>query len=329
MVRGVQAIATDACDAAEDRDHRTNFAYILSSSYSGSTLLAMLLGAQPGACTVGEMRAPHVGDPAIYRCSCGARIKECSFWSRVSAGMAARGIAGFDIADASLSIFTVRQSYIRRLLAPLTRGRLLEACRNIALSLSPRWKPHLRSIQFRNAALTDVLQSITGAKVVIDSSKEAVQLKYLLAASGLRIKVLHLVRDGRAVALSMIGHGMKYETRAKTVAMAARSWRRRNESAEQLLARLPESQWLMVRYEDLCARPEDTLRRLCAFLGLDHRHVVLDFRSQQQHVLGNDMRLESTSEIRLDERWRTALSSEDLEVFERSAGDLNRKYGYE
>ena len=306
----------------------TNLAYILAASYSGSTLLAMLLGAQSDACTVGEMRAPDVGDAEAYFCSCGARIKECSFWLRVTAGMAAKGFPGFDITDADLSIHDVENRYIDRLLAPLTRGPVLEGIRDLALHLSPAWRPHLRRIQSRNAALVEVLRGITGAKVVVDSSKVAVHLKYLLTTPALQIKVIHLLRDGRAVTTSMLGHGLKRSTRAETIAAAASSWRGNNEGAERLLARLPALQWLQLRYEDLCRQPEETLRHLCGFLGMDTERIVLDFRSRQQHVLGNDMRLKSTSEIRLDERWRTQLSKEDLEVFEEAAGGLNRKYGY-
>ena len=305
-----------------------SLAYILAASYSGSTLLAMLLGAQADGCTVGEMRAPDVGDAESYFCSCGARIKECAFWLRVSAEMAEKGFPGFDITDADLCIHDVDNRYLDRLLAPLPRGPLLEVARDIGLGLSPAWPAHLRRIQDRNIALVDVLRNITGAKVVVDSSKVAVHLKYLLKAPALRIRILHLLRDGRAVTNSMIGHGLKRSTRAETVAAAAASWRSNNEGAERLLARLPASQWLQLRYEDLCREPQETLRRLCGFLGMDTEHIVLDFRTRQQHVLGNDMRLKSTSDIRLDERWRTQLSPEDLAVFEKSAGEMNRQYGY-
>src|ERR1044072_4610633 len=100
-------------------DSGPRLAYILSASHSGSTLLAMLLGAQPGACTVGELRAPSLGDPDVYRCSCGERIKKCPFWIAVSLGMAARGIANFDITLAGTSIYQVDSDYLRRLLEPL------------------------------------------------------------------------------------------------------------------------------------------------------------------------------------------------------------------
>jgi hypothetical protein len=303
-------------------------AYVLSASHSGSTLLAMLLGTQRGACTVGELRAPSLGDTEVYRCSCGEKIKECPFWSKVGAAMAGRGIAGFDITDARTSVLAAPGGYARRLLAPLQRGPLLEGARDAALALAPSWRAHLAEAQRRNAALVEVLQELGDAKVVVDSSKAGLQLKYLLRNPALDIKIIHLIRDGRAVSLSLIGHGLRRATRPKTVSAAAREWRRSNEAAECLLRRLPKSQWLQVQYEELCRTPEAVLRKTCAFLGLNPDPLNLDFRSRQQHILGNEMRLKSTSEIRLDERWRTQLSAEDLEVFRAEAGPLNQRYGY-
>jgi hypothetical protein len=40
------------------------------------------------------------------------------------------------------------------------------------------------------------------------------------------------------------------------------------------------------------------------------------------------MRLDQTSDIRLDDRWRSNLTKEQLKEFDTVAGDLNRKYGY-
>jgi hypothetical protein len=137
------------------------------------------------------------------------------------------------------------------------------------------------------------------------------------------------VRDGRAVAMSMLGHGLNAGSRQETVAAAALAWRRNNEASERVLADLPKSQWTQLQYEELCRRPEETLRSLCKFLGMDSNNITLDFRARQQHILGNDMRLKSGSEIRLDERWRKNLSKEDLDTFEQVAGEVNRKYGYE
>ena len=98
--------------------------YLLAASHSGSTLLSMLLGAQPGACTVGELKATSMGDPAQYRCSCKELITQCGFWKEVAAAMSENGYPQFDITHAYTSIFETESPYIRRLLAPLQRGPL-------------------------------------------------------------------------------------------------------------------------------------------------------------------------------------------------------------
>ena len=305
-----------------------NLAYILSANYSGSTLLAMLLGAQPEAFTMGEMRVPALQNPDTYRCSCGEPIRKCGFWNEVSKRMANKGIAGFDIVHPRLSIHDVDSQYAMRVINAMPRGPLLEGVRSVALSFSPAWAAHLREVHARNAALVEVFQEMSGAKIVVDSSKLALHLKYLLRSDRLKIKALNLIRDGRAVVVSMLGHGFQRGTREQTIAAAAMEWRRTNEASECILATVPASRSMTFQYEELCRQPEATLQNICKFLGMDAQRIELDFRAKTQHVLGNDMRLKSGSDIRLDERWRTALSKEDLGVFDEVAGEMNRKYGY-
>ena len=319
-------------------------AYIAASSHSGSTLLAMLLGAHPQACTVGELRLTNVGDPERYLCSCGETILQCAFWQSVTRGMKARGVAAFSPVQGGTGILDAPGAYAARLLAPLHRGPWLEFARDAALNLSPAWRRHLRESQQRNALLLSVLHEITGAKIIVDSSKLPLRLKYLLPVAEIETKVIRLIRDGRAVALTYTdewnfadaadparrggGHGARRAPPRRNIAEGAREWRRSNESADCAVARLPRAQWLQVRYEDLCAQPEATLRRLCEFLGLAPEQATLNFRARAQHVVGNGMRLDRTEAIRLDERWRGHLSPEDLQSFDAVAGDLNRRNGY-
>jgi hypothetical protein len=321
-------------------------AYILAASHSGSTLLTMLLGAHPEAFTVGELKATNLGVHHKYRCSCGQFIKSCAFWAKVSARMQSKGLR-FDITSSGTNFLACKSPYARRLLRPLHRGPLLEALRDLALSFSPLWRMHVQHTQQQNAALIGVLQELSGAKIIIDSSKIDLRLKYLLRNPALDIRVIWLIRDGRGVALTYMHpgdfadarkrnlrgggsgfNGLPHEPSALSMTAAAREWRRSNEAAACLLSRLDRSQWVQVRYEELCMYPEKTLQRLCAFLELEPGKIVRDFRAVEQHVLGNGMRLDTTSEISLDERWRDYLAQEELRVFDVVAGKLNRQYGY-
>ncbi len=67
-------------------------AYVLACSHSGSTLLAMLLGAHPDACTIGELKLSSLGDIDCYRCSCGELIVQCAFWSESTSPNAAKEV---------------------------------------------------------------------------------------------------------------------------------------------------------------------------------------------------------------------------------------------
>ncbi len=320
-------------------------AYILAASHSGSTLLAMLLGAHQDVCSVGELKiTPHsLGDPEQYRCACGERIQVCPFWMDVRAAMARRGCA-FDLADAGTDFRTVRSAYARRLLRPMHRGRLLEAVRDTGLRCSPTWCAALPRMQYRNTALVRSLCELTGARVVVDSSKIGLRLKYLLRNQELDVKVIRLIRDGRGVALTYMdparfadaqdptrrggGTGSQSSFPRLPSKRAAREWRRNNEEAEHVLATLDPARRLEVRYEDLCAHTDKTLDRIFRFLQLDPARAVREFRTVPQHVIGNGMRFDTTSEIRLDERWKSSLSAADCRAFDTVAGELNRRYGY-
>jgi hypothetical protein len=318
--------------------------YILAASHSGSTLLAMLLGAHPDAVTVGELKATSLGAVGRYRCSCGELIQQCAFWQQVRERMAQRGL-DYDVTRARTNILELESRYAARLLRPLHRGAVVEAFRDVALSLSPTWRRHLTETQARNLALIQSIGELSGAQVIVDSSKLGLRLKYLLRLPSLDVKVIRLIRDGRGVALTYVnptdfadardaqrrGGGSGFEGAGRPgLAMeeAAREWRRSNEEADALLEGLRPSQWTAVRYEDLCRNSAETLQQLCRFAGLDPDRAVMDFRSVVHHVVGNGMRHDSTSDVRLDERWRDALTTGQLNTFDAVAGDLNRRYGY-
>ncbi|NLE59847.1 MAG: sulfotransferase [Planctomycetes bacterium] len=322
-----------------------NVAYILAASHSGSTLLAMLLGSHPQACTVGELKlnGSAMGELARYRCSCGVPVLTCSFWQKVQAQMEARGHE-FRLDDAGTDYRDVRSAYARRLLRPLCRGRALEAVRDLGLWLSPVWRRALPKIHRRNADLMESIMQITGSRVIIDSSKNGLRLKYLLRNPGLGVKVIHLVRDGRGVSLTYMdpagyadaadaglrsgGNGGDRAWERLPIAQAAREWRRNNEEAENVLKTLPSSQYVRLRYEDLCAEPLAICERLFRFLALPPSDAPRQFREFEHHVIGNGMRLDVGSTVALDERWRRRLSPAELDVFQDVAGPTARRYGY-
>jgi hypothetical protein len=93
--------------------------------------------------------------------------------------------------------------------------------------------------------------------------------------------------------------------------------------------RFSAERWLTVRHEDLCRDPEAELGKIFHFLGVAPGVRVQSFRAAGQHIIGNRMRLSTTSEIRLDESWKTELTPDQLRTVERIAGTELRRYRYE
>jgi hypothetical protein len=321
----------------------SKLAYILTASHSGSTLLALLLGSHPKMCTVGELKLGKIQDRDNYLCSCRAPLVRCSFWRAVGDGMQRRG-EKFSPDEGGTDFKTGSSPYVARLLRPLHRSKASEALRDSLLMLSPRWRATYGAIQKRNAALIETILELSGSHVIVDSSKTGLRLKYLRRNAALDVRAIRLVRDGRAVALAHMEPGLfadaidprlrgggtgNSRSQVMSMASAAVLWKRSNEEGDAVVATMPPTAYRQVRYEELCADPERVLNEICDFLEVERVGNWSDFRKAEQHVVGNGMRLDARSEIVLDDRWRSALSSSDLRTFDRVAGDLNRRYGYE
>jgi len=317
--------------------------YISAASHSGSTLLAMLLNSQPGITTVGELKLSNLGDLRQYRCSCRTPLDECEFWQGIVREVRAAD-PGFSLDSAGMHLQDAPNRFQRRLLRPLLRGAAGEAARDVLLNLSPGWRNHLGQWKRRNVHLARAVSTVSGDDVIVDSSKHGIRLKYLLDIDDIDVKVVRQVRDGRAVALTYMdafrfadakdptlrGGGMgRQHHRDLSMTEAAREWLRSNEEAAAIQARMPADKVLQVKYEELCTDTAATLRRITEFLGVAFSDAYRQFKDVEHHVVGNGMRLDSSSEVVLDDRWKSELSDADLREFDRVAGDLNRALGYE
>jgi hypothetical protein len=139
-------------------------------------------------------------------------------------------------------------------------------------------------------------------------------------------KVVHLVRDGRDVACSMItarrerGMSLPADVRGATA-----RWRR----IERVIAfgeRHPE-RYCEVRYEALVAALRPQLERLFAFLEIPLVDSVLDRMCE----VGRNVKHPSavTGAAGFLGKWRASFSPEDVRVFKEGAGRLLIHLGYE
>ena len=141
-------------------------------------------------------------------------------------------------------------------------------------------------------------------------------------------KFVHMIRDGRDVALSW----MRARFGPKTVYPAARQWIRYLQEIDEIRHSKHNEVLLEIRYEDLLDDPEGTLRGLCRFLGEDYVPGMLDFHRNESPYRTDSTNLENLRRPLMTEnqqKWRTQMSQGQRRVFEAVAAPMLRHYKYE
>jgi hypothetical protein len=295
--------------------------YILSPSFSGSTLLTCLLAAHPDVATVGELKASAMGDVNTYRCSCGALLVECRFWQQVKEETTKRGLR-FSFDDFG-SNFNCGSAFFRRLVRLGSRAAVLSHSSSFLLRALPSCRNHLRAIHGQNRVLISVITALQNARVFLDGSKDPERLNQLLISRRWRIKVIHLLRDGRGVVNSYKKH------HGVDVRSATADWLRTARDCARIARKLSGRDVLTIKYEDICRDADAAIDRLSVFGGLIGDSSSWPVVSTQMHILGNAMRLDKDKPIELDEKWKNQLRAIDLRIFDRVAGAYNRSRGYD
>lgn len=266
--------------------------YIIGAHRSGATILGTILGSRPGTFFVGELYrfpAPIVRSQDRERtCSCGAPILDCPFWSRVCAEGGDEG----------------------QLLARLHLGqRRFERWSKLFSTISRlrRNDPALASHVTDMIEFLRVIAHDAGASTIVESSYNPLRgrLYAHVPAASVRVRYIHLVRDGRRFLASELASpktrdGPRPWVRAAPVVVAR--WVFFNLFSLWLCAG-SRDRYLRVRYEDLVRSPEATLLRLQEFLGWDlqevGRRLVAGGSIPMRHIAaGNRVRLKGELALR-------------------------------
>lgn len=142
-------------------------------------------------------------------------------------------------------------------------------------------------------------------------------------------RIVHLVRDGRDVALSLL----RVPFGPGNVWAAAHQWRDAVDAGDAAAERYGD-EVLTVRYEDLVSEPEATVRRVCAFceLAYDPKMLAVEEAAAGRLIRGQEgwfSQLGAGITTRSVGRWRTEMSPARQALFASIAGDALRRHGYE
>jgi len=292
----------------------TTVVFVMAHGGSGSTILGNVLGAVDAFVHPGELRTLwDEGLAGLQTCGCGKPVPDCPVWSAVVE-------TGFgDGADpetfAGWRAEAVRVRHTTRLLRE-RRGRITG------------WPALDASIRVTDR-LYRALAHVTGARVVVDTSKRAGDAALLLLLPNVHARFVHLVRDPRAVA-----HGWRRRSPDNGLAATAARWSSFAVLHEAVRRRAGRGRSIRIRYEDFVARPDRALRAVGGLTGtplgalpaVDESTVEL---APTHTMSGNWSRFESGRvELREDPAWRRELSARDRATIEAVAWPLMVSYRY-
>ena len=108
-------------------------------------------------------------------------------------------------------------------------------------------------------------------QIIVDSTKNPIRMKLLYLTRPSQLKIIFLVRDGRAVAASA------RRRLGISISQAARRWKRASWNLLWVLKTIPNTSIYRLRYEDLCDQPDIELGKLCKFIGVEKCNSILEF----------------------------------------------------
>jgi hypothetical protein len=299
--------------------------YVLGLGRSGSTLIGSMLHGLPGFSCPGEMNLIWLrGWIENQPCACGEPFRHCPFWT----GIAQRAFGGAgEIDGESLQRVVQYELRMRHLPAFWTGQR------------GPGMSEALHRLGEAVRRLYQAVGQETGARVIVDTSKSPIYALFLRQVPGLDIRLLHLIRDPRAIAHSFLQVKAHPITGKPTERMPARRsgtlWSAWNAlSAGMRLQGSWEGDYLRIRYEDFVHRPQQVFERIVEFAG--ERFTGSPFIGPSQielgpnHILaGNFVRYRrGTVDIKPDMRWKSAMSAPQKALVTALTWPLLPFYGY-
>jgi hypothetical protein len=157
-------------------------------------------------------------------------------------------------------------------------------------------------------------------EVFIDGYKSVSRYSAAKAAGFPIQGVIHILRDPRAFAASS-------KQKSIPIRQSAAQWASAHTTISRV-ARMTRERVIQIRYEELCASPEEQLLRLQSWMQLNPEPLLHAFPADR-HWVGNRTIRTFNGEVSLREGWRNALAPQELAEIQRICGRKAFKFGYD
>jgi hypothetical protein len=246
--------------------HFPRILYIMGFGRGGSTILEVLLANNPGVFGSGELT--HVFTDAVLlnvACSCGAASSDCAIWSKVWKRL-------------NWTEETARANV--RLLRRVEHHARFHL---VAAGLVDR--ATLDSYARINSELFEAISEVTGAEVVIDSSKYAGRALALHRAFLGRVQVICLTRSPRGLMRSF--EKPQRDEQFQKSALGACLYYTYVLSCLHIAAKQLGKDTLRVCYEDLASNPESVIYRIGQWWRRDVSQTLAKLQTHEMFDVGH------------------------------------------
>jgi hypothetical protein len=292
--------------------------FIMGTAHCGSTLLTLVLGGHSQCLSLGEIS----NLPDFYRrdkpiCSV-CPSGECSLW---------------DHRFSEQDLRMLSQGFAERRLH-----------RFIPLKVEKQIRRMLKTDAVFNPY--SLIASRVEESVLIDSTKTVWWLEKKLAArefdQHLSPYLIHLIRDGRAV-MSSYSRRKQYHglTPQQFGQQFGQLWQERVTNENNFFDGF-SGEKIRLRYEEFATNPEAVTRTLCDWLAIDFQPDMLSYWQHQHHTISgnsgtrasvqkyqNEAQPKQSFGIRLNQKWRKVLSSDQIAAFYQATDNMNQRYEWQ
>jgi hypothetical protein len=297
--------------------------FVAGYGRSGSTLFSIALGSHPQIVGAGELTelSRHAWTDNTH-CSCGEPLRSCQFWGPVVQSWMP------DDLPTTLESYRRRQVHFENLLVM----RVMD----LGFGRKTEFAKYLDD----TAGVFDSIVRHSGKRIIIDSSKLPSRANALARIGRFELYVVHLVRDGRGVAWSLMKRykrdvkaGLQRELLPKSPLRTGLRWIIVNLASERLRHIVGPDRYIRVRYEDFVSDPASTLKQVGEMIGCDFREVSQQLQSglpvnPHHQMAGSRLRMSASIKMEKDEAWKSQMPASKRRLFERMFGWFLARYDY-